>query len=288
MTMLEKTNTGCLIPSLDDEISEDAETECPDAEPEQDNPDGEGREEPGKERIARNRELLRAAQQGDEGATETLITENMGLVRRVASRFLDRGTEYEDLIQIGTLGMLRAVRSFDLERGTAFSTYAVPLIIGEIRRHLRDDGIIRVSRTYKRTGAILMRERAKILSEEGREPGIAELAARAGVSTEDAAIALDALTPVTMLSETVYGEESGMTLEGTVTDGEENEMERICDRVALSQAIGKMQPLWQKIVLLRYYRDMTQQEVADNLGLSQVKVSREEKKIMAFLRAELA
>ncbi len=288
MTMLEKRNTGCLIPSLGDEIVEDAETECPDAEPEQDNPVGESREEPGKERIARNRELLRAAQQGDEGATETLITENMGLVRRVASRFLDRGTEYEDLLQIGTLGMLRAVRSFDLERGTAFSTYAVPLIIGEIRRHLRDDGIIRVSRTYKRTGAILMRERAKILSEEGREPGIAELAARAGVSTEDAAIALDALTPVTMLSETVYGEESGMTLESTVTDGEENEMERICDRVALSQAIGKMQPLWQKIVLLRYYRDMTQQEVADNLGLSQVKVSREEKKIMAFLRAELA
>ena len=288
MTMLEKTNTGCLIPATDDEIGEGAETGCPDAEPEQDNPDGGSREEPGKERIARNRELLRAAQQGDEGATETLITENMGLVRRVASRFLDRGTEYEDLIQIGTLGMLRAVRSFDLERGTAFSTYAVPLIIGEIRRHLRDDGIIRVSRTYKRTGAILMRERAKILSEEGREPGIAELAARAGVSTEDAAIALDALTPVTMLSETVYGEESGMTLEGTVTDGEENEMERICDRVALSQAIGKMQPLWQKIVLLRYYRDMTQQEVADNLGLSQVKVSREEKKIMAFLRAELA
>lgn len=288
MTMLEKRNTGCLIPTTDDEIGEDAETECPDAEPEQDNPDGESREESGKKRIARNRELLRAAQQGDEGATETLITENMGLVRRVASRFLDRGTEYEDLIQIGTLGMLRAVRSFDLERGTAFSTYAVPLIIGEIRRHLRDDGIIRVSRTYKRTGAILMRERAKILSEEGREPGIAELAARAGVSTEDAAIALDALTPVTMLSETVYGEESGMTLESTVTDGEENEMERICDRVALSQAIGKMQPLWQKIVLLRYYRDMTQQEVADNLGLSQVKVSREEKKIMAFLRAELA
>ena len=288
MTMLEKRNTGCLIPMTDDEIGEDAETECPDAEPEQDNPDGESREESGKKRIALNRELLRAAQQGDEGATETLITENMGLVRRVASRFLDRGTEYEDLLQIGTLGMLRAVRSFDLERGTAFSTYAVPLIIGEIRRHLRDDGIIRVSRTYKRTGAILMRERAKILSEEGREPGIAELAARAGVSTEDAAIALDALTPVTMLSETVYGEESGMTLESTVTDGEENEMERICDRVALSQAIGKMQPLWQKIVLLRYYRDMTQQEVADNLGLSQVKVSREEKKIMAFLRAELA
>ena len=91
-----------------------------------------------------------------------------------------------------------------------------------------------------------------------------------------------------MLSETVYGEESGMTLEGTVTDGEENEMDRICDRVALSQAIGKMQPLWQKIVLFRYYRDMTQQEVADTLGLSQVKVSREEKKIMAFLRGELA
>lgn len=284
---LEQKNTGYPVPAADVGDREDTEKGASGAEL-RDGADGEPPEEAGYDRLARNRELLRAARNGDAQATETLITENMGLVRRVASRFLDRGTEYEDLIQIGTLGMLRAVRSFDLERGTAFSTYAVPLIIGEIRRHLRDDGIIRVSRTYKRTGAILMRERAKILSEEGREPGIAELAERAGVSTEDAAIALDALTPVTMLSETVYGEESGMTLESTVTDGEENEMERICDRVALSQAIGKMQPLWQKIVLLRYYRDMTQQQVADNLGLSQVKVSREEKKIMAFLRAELA
>lgn len=284
---LEQKNTGYPVPAAVVGDREDTEKGASGAEL-RDGADGEPPEEAGNDRLTRNRELLRAARNGDAQATETLITENMGLVRRVASRFLDRGTEYEDLIQIGTLGMLRAVRSFDLERGTAFSTYAVPLIIGEIRRHLRDDGIIRVSRTYKRTGAILMRERAKILSEEGREPGIAELAERAGVSTEDAAIALDALTPVTMLSETVYGEESGMTLESTVTDGEENEMERICDRVALSQAIGKMQPLWQKIVLLRYYRDMTQQQVADNLGLSQVKVSREEKKIMAFLRAELA
>lgn len=238
--------------------------------------------------FAYNRELIRAAQAGDGQATETLIKENMGLVRRVVSRFLDRGTEYDDLIQIGTVGMLRAVRLFDLERGTAFSTYAVPLIVGEIRRHLRDDGIIRISRTYKKTGAQLMRERARILTEEGREAPIGELAALAGVSVEDAAIALDAMTPVTSLSETVYGDDSGMTLEGTVTDGEENEMDRICDRVALSQAISKMQPLWRKIVLLRYYRDMTQQQVADSLGLSQVKVSREEKKIMDFLRGELA
>jgi RNA polymerase sporulation-specific sigma factor len=237
-------------------------------------------------RYAANPELILRAQAEDEVAMEELVMLNMGLVRSLAIRFRDRGTEMEDLIQIGTIGMIKAIRSFDLSRGTTFSTYAVPLIVGEIRRHLRDDGMIKVSRTYRRIGVALMNAKSRICTEEGRDPTIGELAELCGVSPEEAAIALDATAPISSLSETVYGEE-GVTLEGTIAD-EDNDIERLSDKIALNQAISRMQPLWQKIILMRYYRDMTQQQTADRLGLSQVKVSREEKKIMEFLREQLA
>jgi RNA polymerase sporulation-specific sigma factor len=240
------------------------------------------------DRYGRNRELVLLAQSGDERATELLILENTALVKSLALKFRDRGTELEDLIQIGMIGMLKAINSFDVERGTAFSTYAVPLIVGEIRRHLRDDGLIRVSRTYKRTGIALMREKNRIMNEEGRDAGIAELAHLVGVSAEEAAISLDAVSPISSLSDNVYGEES-RTLDSVIPDRESaDELENLTDRLSLGQAISKMPPEWRKIVLLRYYRDMTQQQVAAELGLSQVKVSREEKKIMTFLRGELA
>ncbi len=240
------------------------------------------------ERYIRNRDLILRAQEGDERAAETLIIENTALVKSLALKFRDRGTEFEDLMQIGTIGMLKAINSFQIERGTAFSTYAVPLIVGEIRRHLRDDGLIRVSRGYKKTGITIMREKNRIMTEEGREAGIAELAERAGVSIEEAAIAIDAVSPISSLSDNVYGEDS-KTLDAVIPDRESaDEFENLTDRISLGQAISKMPPEWRKIVLLRYYRDMTQQQVAAQLGLSQVKVSREEKKIMSFLRGELA
>ena len=236
----------------------------------------------------RNTLLLERIQAGDEAAEAELVEENLGLVRTVARRFLDRGTEYEDLVKIGTIGMIKAIRSFSLERGTAFSTYAVPLIVGEIRRHLRDDGPVKVSRIYKRQGVSLLHEKNRILSEEGREAGIAELAQRCGISPEEAAISLDAISPVSSLSDFVYGEDS-VTYEGVIADEEsEHESERICDRVALAQCIGKLPPLWRKIVLMRYYRGMTQSETAQLLGVTQVKVSREEKKILAALKEELS
>lgn len=235
-----------------------------------------------------NTELFERLLGGDKTAEALLLERNMGLVRTVARRFLDRGTELEDLIQIGIIGMLKAIRSFAPARGTAFSTYAVPLIVGEIRRHLRDDGPIKVSRIYKRQGVALLYEKNRIMTEEGREAGIAELAAGCGISVEDAAMSLDAVSPVTSLSEYVYGEES-VTYEGVLSDLEsETESERICDRVALAQCIKKLPPLWRKLVLLRYYRNLTQQQTAALLGLTQVKVSREEKKILAHLREELS
>ena len=238
--------------------------------------------------YGKNALLMERYQNGDEDAEAALVEENMGLVRSVAHRFLNRGTEYEDLIQIGILGMLKAIRSFSPTRGCAFSTYAVPVIIGEIRRHLRDDGPIKVSRIYKREGTALLRERQRILTEEGREAGIAELAELCAISPEEAAVALEAVSPVTSMSDLVVGEES-LTLEGVLADEESlGEYERICDRIALAQCIRRLPPLWQRIVLLRYYRGMTQQETAELLGLTQVKVSREEKKLLADLRRALS
>ena len=243
------------------------------------------------EKYSGNRELIYLAQNGDEAsaldATETLIRNNMGLVRSIAIRFRDRGVDVEDLIQIGTIGMIKAIRSFELERETTFSTYAVPLIIGEIRRHLRDDGLIKISRYHKKLGMELMTARNKIISEDGREPTVDELALLCGVTSEDAAVAMDATSPVMSLSSTFGTEDSALTLESRIADND-NEIEKMSDHLALSQAILKMPPVWRQIVVLRYYKNMTQQETADCLGLSQVKVSREEKKIMAFLREELA
>lgn len=244
------------------------------------------------DKYSNNSLLLRLAQSEDEKtaleASEKLIEANMGLVRSIALRFRGRGTEYEDLLQIGTIGMLKAIRTFEPDRGTVFSTYAVPLIVGEIRRHLRDDGIIKISRYHRKLGMDLRHAEARIMNEEGREAHIDELAAACGVTPEEAAVALEATTPVMSLSTSFTGEE-GTELENCVADeGDLVEMERLHDKIALGQAIDKLQPLWKKIILLRYYRNMTQQQTAERLGLSQVKISREEKKIMEHLRTVLS
>lgn len=236
---------------------------------------------------------LIADAQGDDPvaadkATERLITENLGLVKSIARRFLGRGCEFDDLTQIGTIGMLKAIRSFDLERGTAFSTYAVPLIVGEIRRHLRDSGLIKVGRATKKLGAELLGARSRIIAEEGREPPISELAAAVGVSPEEAASAIEAIQAPASLSWAVGDDDSGLELGDRISDGDGlAELEGVRDRIAISQAIGRLPPLWRQIVMLRYFRNMTQQRTAEALGLTQVKVSREEKKIAEFLRREL-
>ncbi len=248
----------------------------------------------GKCNYDNNRELLAQAQCGDEAkamlATERLLEVNRGLLHSIAVRFKDRGVDFEDLMQIGTIGMIKAIRSFDLDRGTSFSTYAVPLVFGEIRRHMRDEGPIKIGRYYKKLGASIMNARNSILSQEGREPHIEELAKICGVSAEEAAMAIDAISPVMSLSERAFGsDEESVELGATIADADaEDELQRLRDRIALGEAISQMSDMWQKIVLLRYYRNMTQQQTAERLGLSQVKVSREEKKIVEFLRAKMS
>ncbi len=235
----------------------------------------------------KNQELLQKAVGGDEKATEELMTNNLGLVRSIAFKFRDRGVEYEDLVQIGSIGMLKAIRSFDLEKGTVFSTYAVPLIIGEIRRFIRDDGLIKVSRVYKQQGAQLMKEREKYIMENGCEPHIEELAKICGMTPQEAAIAIDATASVNSLSASINGEDESFTLENTICQ-DRNEIDAKIEHIALCQAISALPPLWRKIVTLRYLKEYSQQATAEMLGLTQVKISREEKKIFAALRKVLS
>lgn len=247
-------------------------------------PDGRGAVNP---KYEENLSLLAASRAGDKRAAERLMALNGGLVNHIAMRFLGRGYELEDLVQIGNMGLFKAIRTFDPARACAFSTYAVPLIFGEIRRFLRDDGPIKVSRTQKRLGARLAAAREQFAAEGRGDVRLSELAERCGTTPEEAAAALDAIAPVTSLSESVYREEDGgPTVESTLTD--EDEGERSFNRLAISMAIDKLPALRRKIVLLRYFRDYSQSETAAALGLTQVKVSREEKKILAFLRTELA
>ena len=239
-----------------------------------------------------NLPLLRLAQCGSEEerqeATAELLRLNAGLLRNVAGKFRDRGVDMEDLLQIGTVGMIKAIRNFDLSRGTCFSTYAVPLIFGELRRHMRDEGPLKVGRSVKTLGMALMNAGTRIRTEEGREPTVCELAAACNVSPEEAAMALDSLTPPVSLSDRAYGEDNDAEIGSLIPDEESSsEIERLCDRIALGQAVSKMSPLHRQIVILRYYRNRTQQQTADLLGLTQVKISREEKKLLAFLREEM-
>ena len=233
----------------------------------------------------KNLSLLAAIARGESGALEQLIDENMGLVRSVALRFRGRGTEYEDLLQIGAIGMIKAAKSFDLSYGTAFSTYAVPLIAGEIRRHLRDDGPLKVSRTLKRIASDAMKERERILARQGREPRISELSALLGVSEEELGQALEAMGPVRSIYETVGRDEEGTLMD--LIPGDSEELELLTDRLALRQALNTLEPLHRQIVMLRYYKELSQEQTGRILGLSQVKISREEKKIMALLRRDL-
>ncbi len=237
-------------------------------------------------KYAANTQLVLKAQTGDESASEELMLNNIGLVRSIATRFCGRGTDLEDLMQIGNIGMLKAIRSFDIDRGTAFSTYAVPMIMGEIRRFLRDDGLLKVARPQKALGAALSREREQYMRINGREPGIAELATLCGVNAEEAAVALLAVSPVASLSEPAFTSQDSLPL-CALLSAESEQSEPAIDKLALREALDKLPTLWRKIILLRYYRDYSQQQTGDMLGLTQVKVSREEKKIVERLREEL-
>jgi len=232
----------------------------------------------------KNLELIARYREGDREAGEELALLNKPLVYNVAGRFSGRGLDMDELVEMGTIGLVKAINTFDFSRECAFSTYAVPLIFGEIRRFLRDDGMIKVSRENKKLSAILNTERERRLS-CGEDVGIASIAKAVGVSAQDAAAALFSTSPVRSLDEAAYDDEESMTVGATICDKDAEVRE--FDRLALRFAIEKLGMTERKIIILRYFKDLSQAETARILGLTQVKISREEKKILASLKAEL-
>ena len=224
--------------------------------------------------------LIRAAQAGDRSAAEQLVVENSGLIWSIARRYFGRGTEPDDLYQLGCVGFLKAVAGFDLSYGTQFSTYAVPKIAGEIRRFLRDDGQVKVSRSLKERAAQIHQARAALTGQLGREPAISELAAELGLTPEEIATAETA----TAAAESIQREsgEEGFSLEDVLcTDGMED---RILESLSLRNALSHLTERERLVVNLRYFHGLTQQKIADLLAVSQVQVSRIEKKALSRLR----
>lgn len=234
--------------------------------------------------MSRVEELISRAQQGDATAGETLVQENAGLIWSVAKRFLGRGTEADDLYQLGCLGFLKAVEGFDLNYGTQFSTYAVPKIAGEIRRFLRDDGAVKVSRGIKERAAAIKSARNHLVLALGREPTIQEISAQTGFTPEQIATAETATACVESMQQE-SGDE-GYSLENILTDTESEEA--MVERISLRQGIEKLPEREQMVIRLRYYHALTQERVSRVLGVSQVQVSRIEKKALMRLKELLS
>ncbi len=234
--------------------------------------------------MSRIEELIARSQAGDRDAGEALVTENAGLIWSVARRFLGRGAEAEDLYQLGCLGFLKAVEGFDLHFGTQFSTYAVPKIAGEIRRFLRDDGAVKVSRGLKERSAAVKSVRNQLTAELCREPTLQELSEKTGLTPEEIAMA-EAATACTESIQKETGED-GFTLENVLTDTQTEET--MVEKIALRQAIEKLPERERTVIKLRYFHSLTQDRVAKVLSVSQVQVSRIEKKALHRLRDLLA
>ncbi len=234
--------------------------------------------------MSTQEELIRRSQAGDRGATEQLVEDNSGLIWSVVRRFMGRGTEPDDLYQLGCLGLLKAVEGFDLEYGTQFSTYAVPKIAGEIRRFLRDDGAVKVSRSLKEQSASIKVARNRLTTALGREPTIQEISRQTGLSPEDIALA-ETATAATESIQRQTGEE-GFSLENVLTDTESEE--GLVEKIALRQAIEALPDREKQVIQLRYFHCLTQQRVAKVLNVSQVQVSRIEKKALGMLKELMA
>lgn len=237
--------------------------------------------------MERTEELIFRSQEGDKTARDELVKENMGLIHHVVKRFLGRGVEAEDLFQIGAIGLVKAVDRFDLSFGVRFSTYAVPMIAGEIKRFLRDDSMLKVSRSLKELAGRAARLREQILMERGEEPGVEELAERLGVEAEELVQAMDSSIEVESLQKIVYqGDGEGLSLMDKVDYGKD-EQEMLLRRLLLEQLLDTLEPEERQIITLRFFGDQTQTQVAQRLGMSQVQISRMEKKILAALKKRM-
>ncbi len=240
------------------------------------------------DKLERTRELIAKAQQGSENekcrAKEKLVEENIGLVWSLVKRFSNRGYDLDDLFQVGSIGLLKSIDKFDLQFNVKFSTYAVPMIVGEIKRFLRDDGMIKVSRTLKEIAYKAHLAKAELIRELDREPTINEIALVLDIPVEEVAVALEANAEVESLNVVIHhGEGKPITLEDKL-DQAPKEQNNLLDHILIKQLINELDDLEKTVITYRYFEDRTQTEIAQMLKISQVQVSRIEKRILRKMR----
>lgn len=231
--------------------------------------------------------LIGRAHQGDKEARDTLVEKNTGLVHSIVKRFLNRGVEMEDLFQIGTIGLLKAIDKFDCSFDVKFSTYAVPMIVGEIKRFLRDDGMIKVSRNIKSLARKIHFDKEELTKQLDREPTIEELSEYSGIEKEDLVFAVESASSLQYLYDTIHQDDGApvLLIDKLSEKGvEDNDM---IDKIALKEALRSLDEKSRQIIMLRYFKDKTQVQVAKMLGISQVQVSRIEKKVLNVMRDKL-
>lgn len=233
-------------------------------------------------------ELIKKAQMGDENAKNMLVRHNLGLVRSVLKRFANRGYEKDDLFQLGCIGLVKAIEKFDFSYDVKFSTYAVPMIIGEIKRFLRDDGMIKVSRSLKQTAGRVKMMKESLFKKHGREPTLQELSDALDIPKEEIVVALDSNLQPDYLYDVIHQDDgSPVHLIDKISETKAEEEGEVIDRIALIEVLSKLKPRERKVIVLRYFKDKTQTEIAEVLGISQVQVSRIEKKILKKIREQL-
>lgn len=252
--------------------------------------------------------LIAKSQAGDKEAREVLIEKNLGLVHHIVKRFLNRGCEAEDLFQIGSIGLMKAIDKFDLSYEVKFSTYAVPMITGEIKRFLRDDGLVKVSRTLKENGWKVRQSSEKLYNELGKEPTLSEISEDTGLMIEDIVVALEALNEVESIYKSVYQSDGSeiylvdqVVFESTMGIGkmysetgksnsfvEDKEKEKVLNHMLLTQLMQGLEEEERMLIKLRYFQEKTQVEIAKKMGISQVQVSRMEKRILLRMRQKIS
>lgn len=230
--------------------------------------------------------LITQAHKGDKSSRDRILIENTALIWSIVKRFSGRGYESEDLFQIGCIGMLKAIDRFDLGYNVSFSTYAVPLITGEIRRFLRDDGIIKISRTIKENQKLILKEREKYVEKYNEKPTIEQLAKACDLEREDVVLATSALMPVDSIDREINQDNENTTVGSFLPDHTDSE-KIIVDKILIKQLLESLTKEEEKIIVLRYFKNKTQQEIAEIMGLTQVKVSRLEKKILEKLKKQI-
>lgn len=238
--------------------------------------------------MVENSVLIEKARAGEKEAREVLIEQNLGLVHHIVKRFLGRGYDAEDLFQIGVIGLIKAIDKFDTEYDVKFSTYAVPLITGEIKRFIRDDGMIKVSRNLKENGMKVKMAREKLAGKLGRDPSIEEVAKESLLTVEEVLLAMEANVQVESIYKSVYQNDGNeLFMIDQLADESGNAHDEVLNHLLVDQLLSGLGKEEQRLIILRYYQDKTQMEVAKLLGISQVQVSRLEKKILLGMRQKM-